>query len=569
MISRPATVALALALLGQYAQAVGIFTTNRTTTVTIVGAGTAGIKAAQDLAAAGIDFIVVEAKDTVGGRVQDSEFGGYVVEDGANWIHGPLHKNPKKRNNRSNNPLWKYKKRYKMQGAYTDYKNWKFSYADGSEVPQATAEKWKDRIEKSLEHCHEKSDELWEDEEDITRDLGEEDLDISIAQCLRDFGYWNGTIDVNTGVGTVSERNETERNERDVARFSEWKRLDFEYAQRSSEISVMWAFPLNGKLEDEDFFVTDQRGYRVFLDKWANELENDFPDSILLNQIVTNITTTNKSATVVTKDGTTIVSDYVLCTLPLGVLQNEVVAFDPPFSEIRKDGINGMVMTNYAKLYLQFDTRFWGDEEIIITVGDIEKPNSFPWAINFDLPKYLPGSKILSFHVMGGTARAIESQPIDTTVAAALAVLHKDYGEEVVSNVVASKVTDWSTNPLAFGSYSDWPLNYTEAEHAAMTAPHKRVHFGGEHTTPDDYGYVHGAWKTGKKQAETLILLLHSCKHCKKAIRESPCNPKACRLTARKLGNNRLQKKCHKLCNDVAKKGRTLNRACKRHKFCK
>ena len=137
MIFCRATVALALALLGQYAEAAGTSTTKRNTTVTIVGAGTAGMKAAQKLASAGIDFIVVEAKDTVGGRVQHSEFGGYTVEDGANWIHGPLNTNP----SNPNNPLWKYKQMYDMQGNYTNYTNWKFSYADGSKVPQATVEK--------------------------------------------------------------------------------------------------------------------------------------------------------------------------------------------------------------------------------------------------------------------------------------------------------------------------------------------------------------------------------------------------------------------------------------------
>ena len=32
----------------------------------------------------GIDFIIVKAKDTIGGRFQDTQFVGYTVEDRAN-----------------------------------------------------------------------------------------------------------------------------------------------------------------------------------------------------------------------------------------------------------------------------------------------------------------------------------------------------------------------------------------------------------------------------------------------------------------------------------------------------
>ncbi len=61
----------------------------RSTQVAIVGAGFAGLAAALDLTERGIDCVVLEARDRVGGRVLNHEIAdGKVVEVGGQWV-GP------------------------------------------------------------------------------------------------------------------------------------------------------------------------------------------------------------------------------------------------------------------------------------------------------------------------------------------------------------------------------------------------------------------------------------------------------------------------------------------------
>ncbi len=61
----------------------------RSAQVAIVGAGFAGLSAALDLTARGIDCVVLEARDRVGGRVLNHDIGdGKVVEVGGQWV-GP------------------------------------------------------------------------------------------------------------------------------------------------------------------------------------------------------------------------------------------------------------------------------------------------------------------------------------------------------------------------------------------------------------------------------------------------------------------------------------------------
>ena len=62
---------------------------SRQTDVVIVGAGLAGLAAARKLAAEGIDCVVLEARDRVGGRTLNHSIGdGKIVEVGGQWV-GP------------------------------------------------------------------------------------------------------------------------------------------------------------------------------------------------------------------------------------------------------------------------------------------------------------------------------------------------------------------------------------------------------------------------------------------------------------------------------------------------
>src|SRR4051812_43803221 len=60
--------------------------------VVIVGAGAAGIAAARRLSELGLSALLVEAKNTVGGRAStDNDTFGVPVDLGCYWFHSPQH----------------------------------------------------------------------------------------------------------------------------------------------------------------------------------------------------------------------------------------------------------------------------------------------------------------------------------------------------------------------------------------------------------------------------------------------------------------------------------------------
>jgi hypothetical protein len=58
--------------------------------VVVVGAGIAGLTVANALAHAGVECVVVEARDRIGGRLHTVDLAGSPVDLGGSWIHTPV-----------------------------------------------------------------------------------------------------------------------------------------------------------------------------------------------------------------------------------------------------------------------------------------------------------------------------------------------------------------------------------------------------------------------------------------------------------------------------------------------
>src|SRR3954453_22385186 len=62
--------------------------------VIIVGAGWAGLTLANALRNAGVDHVLLEARDRIGGRAHTAQLDGVPIDLGCSWIHQPYNGNP-------------------------------------------------------------------------------------------------------------------------------------------------------------------------------------------------------------------------------------------------------------------------------------------------------------------------------------------------------------------------------------------------------------------------------------------------------------------------------------------
>src|SRR5690349_14284564 len=76
-------------------QPVTVANVGRDTDVVVVGAGLAGLAAATRLRRAGLDVLVLEASDDVGGRVRTDEVDGYLLDRGFQ-VHNTAYPEPRR-----------------------------------------------------------------------------------------------------------------------------------------------------------------------------------------------------------------------------------------------------------------------------------------------------------------------------------------------------------------------------------------------------------------------------------------------------------------------------------------
>ena len=62
--------------------------------VVVIGAGLAGLACARALKAVGLNAVVLEARDRLGGRVHSVDVDGIDVELGAQWVHDDAASHP-------------------------------------------------------------------------------------------------------------------------------------------------------------------------------------------------------------------------------------------------------------------------------------------------------------------------------------------------------------------------------------------------------------------------------------------------------------------------------------------
>lgn len=55
---------------------------------------------------------------------------------------------------------------------------------------------------------------------------------------------------------------------------------------------------------------------------------------------------------------------YYYYSCSLGVLQGQDVKFTPEFPDWKREALLSFHMTTYTKVYIKFDTNFWGDWEV-------------------------------------------------------------------------------------------------------------------------------------------------------------------------------------------------------------
>ncbi|MBK9745325.1 MAG: FAD-dependent oxidoreductase [Chloroflexi bacterium] len=419
-------------------------------TILVIGAGIAGLAAARRLQTAGYAVIVLEGRDRIGGRVWTDYTLGLPLDLGAAWIHGI-----------DGNPIYDLARQWGIVTSVTDFDASAVYYGADELTDEDYAE-----VEAVVE-------ELYDELEALKADLDEDkSVGAAVEELLADYGDLSARVLASVRWTIMSE-------------------IGLEMGEDLTNLSL-WAWDEDEALSGDD--VVFPGGYRQIVERLAEGLD------IRLGQVVTALYHDGAGVEVETSSGV-FVADRVIVTLPLGVLQRGLVAFDPPLPTAKQTAIDRMAMGSLDKVVLRFSAQFWPEE--LHSFGAADQPEAE--ATEFWNMAIHTGAPILVALIGGDDARQLERTNEQTVVARMLNHLRGMFGAEI-PEPTAYVITRWSSDPFAYGSYSHIPPGADYDDYETLAAPvSDRVLFAGEATHAAYPATVHGAFLSGAREAERII----------------------------------------------------------------
>ncbi len=413
--------------------------------VLIVGAGIAGIGAARALRDRGHEVVIIEARDRIGGRIWTDTSLGTPIDLGASWIHQS-----------HSNPLTAIAAQHRLGVKQTDYGNYYLFGPDGNLLADGDRESHFAQAEKLLKKANKiasKADIGMNMQEAVDEILTGEKLDAPSMQTL------------------------------------EW-RLAMVELYRGAELNLLAAAAGEEPFQSEDLLLT--AGFGKLLEKMALGLD------IRLNQKVLVVRQSDQRVTVST-NGEDHEGDFVLVTLPLGVLKDSDVRFDPAISTSKKNAIKKIGVGHINKLALKFEKPFWQTDRDFI--GYVSKrKGEFPLFLDW---AHAAGKPYLISILGNEFSKSIEKH--DNTELAIMShqVLYKLYDKATVPTEVL--FSRWGSEKYSKGAFSYLPAGVEMVNRDYLAQPEKRVYFAGEHTTREGAGTAHGAYLSGIRAANWIM----------------------------------------------------------------
>ncbi|MFN8530272.1 MAG: NAD(P)/FAD-dependent oxidoreductase [Anaerolineae bacterium] len=415
----------------------------------IIGAGAAGLAAADHLRKAGKSALILEARDRIGGRIHtDTTFANYPLELGAEFIHGETA------------ATWEYVRAFGMETI---------------EVPRYAKLRW-GMPARLIEDLPDAQRTLIRDLFDTYNRLPEyestyADCDASLADYFRAKGFSGDALDIADVLFAQTC----------CARLEQLSCADFIREMKADHAG------------HRDFRLKD--GYKPLLDQIAAPLD------IRLNVIVRRIDWAASQVTVTAESGESFTARRCIITLPIGVLQRNTVQFDPPLSPHKRDAIRAYYLGAASKFVVKAARRAWDADLIFMAyTGD---------SVRWWTPGYGRGESadpLITLFVTADKADRFENFG-DPTTALALANLNQMLGESV--EVVSTKYVRWASDPFAWGGYASLPAGTAWARPALAEPESDRLFFAGESTAYETNPQtVHGAIESGWRAAREVIASL-------------------------------------------------------------
>lgn len=435
--------------------------------VIVVGAGIAGLAAAQRLKAAGFEVVVLEARDRIGGRVHTSTNpSGTTVELGATWIHG------------NQTDFESLVAGMSLATVNSDFR--KMTYFRTNGLPTVITQA------------------IWND----------------LKYRLVDAVSWNSVFHGRRSMQTVVDIHAAtggfgSYSSGLIANFTT-AALDTEFANTASKIPAEAALelvPNYGDAQAWDAFMSSSEGDNTAFPGGFSQVATQLAAGldIRLSEPVSSIDYSGAQALVATSAAVHTAA-HVIVTVPIGVLKANTILFTPALPTAKAGAISRLGSGLLNKCFLEFPagTQFWpADRAVLGTSSPVR--GAFSTFLNM---QHVTGKPVLMGWLVGDAALEREGWT-DAQIAAEAMVRLRATVSAAAPDPISVKVTRWGQDPYARGAYSTCNMQTKLGDRALLRAPvaSNKLCFAGEATLDTGFAQVPGAYASGKREADRLIAL--------------------------------------------------------------
>ena len=416
--------------------------------VIVIGAGVAGLSAAKALTNLGLEVIVLEGLNRMGGRVLTENLGGVPIDLGASWVTGTSLQNP-----------------------VSQYLNW-------IGVPLVNDNFKANMFEEGTGYLTNGQ---------TSKYLGRFNQFISALPGLRNTLGPGASMD--QGIELFLNLKNYTGVDRERTRYVLKGEAETYYAGSVYDESLDWFW------EDSAFGGGDafpQGGCGQLVQGLGAGLD------VRLNTAVVSVDHTHHGALVHTATESFRAS-HVLVTVSLGVLKSGAIQFNPALPPGKLGAISRLGMGALEKVVLTFDNKFWSKIDDLYFKATID--GEFPYIK--DMTAYAGTPSIVAY-AGGDFADQMQGTPPATSVTRILDILGLLTGSTPPAPV-DTHVTNWRADPAFGGAYSFWSVGSSSSDNLALGAPAGRIHFAGEATHMRHYGTMQGAMLSGLREAGRIL----------------------------------------------------------------